>query len=646
MEVSVEEIKEFFDILGRRLRYTAHQFDEACRAETKKLKAAHKKTATYGQQTRFTADLAHQDALKKVPELVRNAGGIRFVWLGSKKQKDLEYLLNLYLKLRDIPDAPENDLQLFVKLMLERVLGVDLSQPRLSEEVLRRNLDSSIIHNADTLPIFLTYIRNLFKNRWRDHLRLADPEEVLDLSLQSELWSEIAQGFVKLASDSTSNGLIGMEKFSSLVPTFIQKEVGGTETHHTDFFELLFPGLDGYFQRGVDSFRAGTGLFWIPRKTDLEPDGETLKPIRLFTPTEKTLLAAKYTDAFKVRRREEVCEAELAEKELATAKYREDQQVYSVIRMRSYAKYFITEDYFGPAITEATYNKLRRHIEEALLLEYKFSEDTHAAEITAWISKKEASEGRMRSADDQRDLTYQEKRFVALRALQDDALEVYTAQFLIDYETMSGWSEGLDLQIRKEEKERLKQQVLCLEGIYTDSRVINYTTFDNLMYLLSPENRAATTCAHTIWGRLLFLLCDYDPRAVFDERIEALFGDYLEIARERSRERTFAYLQLIPSRSVALGQDAVSLTEAKSEGGTTDEDVDEDDYQDIGLMRVVSCRAINAVSEDSSAKRGSPIRAYMNTERQKAEEGGTAQKRAEESQASTQTDFETETLSP
>ncbi|MDF1678461.1 MAG: hypothetical protein P1U32_07195 [Legionellaceae bacterium] len=621
MEVSVEEIKKFFAILERNLRYTKQQFNDDCLAETNKLKADYHAKTFDNPIDRFAADSAHKEALKKVPDVVRHRGGIRFIWAGASKKKVLNALFTLYLKFRVVPDTPENDAPLFMVLMLESVLGLSTSQRMAPEETLRKNLDESAVKSADSLPLFLGYIRNLFKNRWHDHLCLAEPGEVLDLSLLDDSWGAIAQGFVGLVRISTEYELISLDKCKALVPTYLQKHPNGTETHNPDFFELLFPGLNYYFQQAVNSFRAGTGLFWIPRRTDVEEDGETLKPIRLFTETEKKLLTAKYGDALEARRSEEVRKEALTAQELHHVG-REDKEVYSVMRTRSYAKYFTTKNYIGPAITQDTYDKLRQHVEEALLVEYQISEDTHAAEITAWIAQKEAAEGPMRSADDQRQLTFEEKRFVALRTLQDEALEAYTAQFLIDYNEMNGWFEGLEPQIRAEAQERLKQQVLCLEGIYTDSQVINYTTFENLMYLLSPTNRAATTCAHTIWGRLLFLLCDYDPNTGFDARIEALFDDYLEIARERSRNRKFAQLKLELVNSSDCEQGAE--VETTSEGSTTDEDSED---LNRGLLRVVSYYGVSSASSEEtytngcgySPLRDSPIRAHMRAERERTQ---------------------------
>ncbi len=86
-----------------------------------------------------------------------------------------------------------------------------------------------------------------------------------------------------------------------------------------------------------------------------------------------------------------------------------------------------------------------------------------------------------------------------------------------------------------DERHRLDNQVFYLGGIPIDNQAMIYATFDRLVYLMAPEHRVLSACAHTIWGAFLVLLVDYFPERNFGDWVERRYSERLPMLRERSR---------------------------------------------------------------------------------------------------------------
>ncbi|MCH9757400.1 MAG: hypothetical protein K0U37_09450 [Gammaproteobacteria bacterium] len=668
MEV-LDKITILYSVLMNGLQAAHAKFETDCEAACSKLEAKFAQAKTnlaidgarrksHGQVNNTSVGRAaafhlHNDfrsAAARVPSEVRLAG-LYFIFTAEDKER-------LGRLIGTLPDTVENHLDTILSLVAERMLSTER--------------ETSILET-------FYYIKALFAKRW-DDLQVAQvgADDIMSLTLTNWPWASMANEFVALVSEAFKSNMIDGRHFKQCVPAYTQKDAHGQITSHADFHELFFPKIKRHFEESLNSFRAKTGLFWVPGPKDIQVNGDPL-PIRLYTPIERVILEDLYgTD------------------------------------LRGYTEYFVTKEHCEPSIQKATFVKLWRLVEEALLIEYTVSLESHERDVKKLIAKqieekllveyvdymqaeadnidqiieenaelklkreqlidyqnlktagaynidcalsnndknvllaaysaltgealqdikhlilnkilsrleegvtqvkqiedellaeykkhmedhahvieqviREGAEETTKSARlidyvslrkagaygiertvsghnkdvllaahaaltgedleatrrliirkifNKLDSLTQSELFAGLRDLQDEKLELFTAQFMIKYNAMEGWSGGIA------ERKRLENQVLCLKGIYTDSKVITYTTFANLMYLMCPENRASSTCAHTIWGRLLFLLCDYNQSRSFegkqflDDRIEGRFDEYLAIARERSRSRSF-----------------------------------------------------------------------------------------------------------
>jgi hypothetical protein len=328
MEV-LDKINLFYSILERGLQAANLKFDAACQTARLKVEADFKRAkqsvVSDARTSHFQLECDFSDANKKVESDLRTAG-LYFSFTEVEKNK-----LKQIIVPSNFPDTLENYLHTSLSLLTKRLLSTE-PPPSILE--------------------FLFDIKGKFASRW-DALQRANVgvTEIFPLTITNYPWAMMTNGFVSLASNARTLDIIELKQFRECIPSYTQDNPGAEPSHYPEIYEILFPKLLQSFERSMRNFDAGKGFFWVPDTDDLQADGEPF-PIRLYTPTEKVILENKYG-----------------------------------MDLCGYAAYFVTEKDFEPSITENTFEMLWRLVQEALLIEYTVTLNTHPREIRALIAK-------------------------------------------------------------------------------------------------------------------------------------------------------------------------------------------------------------------------------------------------------------------
>ncbi|MDF1646845.1 MAG: hypothetical protein P1U61_07705 [Legionellaceae bacterium] len=497
--MEVTEIHKFFGILNQSLKVAISNLDSeilSARSFLRRKFDADKNALSPSERSTQYVSLnrAYQDACEALrPNCQKSGRPFSF------SNEQMTQIRALNARYRKTPDTVEHNITTVIKHLTKRLLP-------------------EFLEDGEALPeihLYFSYMKELLRLRWEGQLKYVPADDVLDLTLRSEECAALAHAFAELVRAAYDGHFISQEQFDYLIPCFNLTDKHGRVTKHFNFVEILFPNLERHYQMAKASCEAGTGFLWMPDKNDLQEDG-TFLPTRLFTTAERKVLAATHCDSPQDNR----------------------------LLLDGYDQYFVTSTdsrgvrYDEPAIMRTTFDKLWRSVEQALLIEYQVTEKTHKAEIIQQVS---ASVG-VRVEHPNRAQIY-----AALIELQAEALEAYTAHFLVEYTEMRGWPGGA------EERHRLENQIVCLKGTNTNSQMIDYTTLGNLFSMMSSGNLPSGTCVHTIWGRILSCLADYCPERRFDNEsdgfslIEMRFSEDLALARARARNRPLT----LPSGSLS-----------------------------------------------------------------------------------------------
>ncbi len=333
MDVSIQTINYFFGFVTASLNAVYQQFCADGQPQYAPKKAAYDLEKARLEQLdspdagRLLSEL-HANFARSRAEITLNLQnvGARFVFTETERETLASYRREFSVS---NPDAFENSLPTFLRDVAEQLLN---PPPK-----------------TNTVPYFLLYIKGLYLARWESYLARKDAPDVQrrtasELFLDNPHWIAITNAFESLWKSVFSLGLISERQYKKIPMD--------PATSTIDRFELFHQNLKAAYELGKKSFDAETGFLYLPMLS-MRRDG-TRVPVRLFEPAEECLL----------------------------------QKVYGT-DLEGYHDYFLTSERSEPPIMEKTFNKFWCLVEEALMIEYKITKETHLEEIQALIGRGE-----------------------------------------------------------------------------------------------------------------------------------------------------------------------------------------------------------------------------------------------------------------